>query len=170
MSKWSYTIKDSGSQEDPKKHMLYAPMYEPIWQGIRLSLSFKTYDSIRRAIGLCKAYIMRADDANEYVLRLLRVRNVFIALPVYSPHVTANQAELVQSYAQEVNELLEETDYKFVWDWDTARTQARHAYIHQRAMFDQMYRDLRDRARKKGKKTELRYFLSILDEVINEHS
>lgn len=172
MAKWTLNIIDSKyPKKDLNIHGLSSPCYEPIWQGVRLGLSFKGYKSVRRSVAICQAYLERAVEPYEYTRRLIRVRNLLNAIPVYDWRQKAGSVDIIQTATMGIEVLISQTDHIVKWDWDTARTQAPYMYRNSYSMFHIMYQELRERRRRtKGPKRALHYFLAILDEVIDENS
>lgn len=150
-------------------HGIHAVTYEPHWQGIRLSVSLKSMDSLRRTLGICKAYTTASVTDNEYKCRLFRVKNLLAAVKVYDIRCSVEKAEAIQDTIAEYGLMVAETDKHVIWDWHEARKQIPTMYNKARGLFDMMYAEFTLRATR-GKKKELRYFLAILNEVINGES
>lgn len=172
MAKWTLNIYDAlYPNENLNIHGYTASSYEPIWQGIRIGLSFKGYESVRRSVSICQAYIERAVEPRELVRRLIRVKLLVSAIPLYDRRQDAPSVDIIQTAMKGVDILIAQTDHVLEWDWNTARTQAPHMYRNTYPMFKIMYSNLMERrGRTRGPKRALHYFLAILDEVINENS
>ena len=169
MARWRIEVIDSAISDQLLDNYDYTVVaYEPAWQGIRLSLSFKGYESVRRSIIICQTYIDKAPTSGERVRRLVRVKLLVTAIPVYDWRQDGESADLIQATMMQCNDAIDEVDRYIKWDWNDARTQAYYMYSNAHGMFQLMRRQLRNRrTRTRGPKTALHYFLAILDEVIN---
>lgn len=165
--KWNLEVTDS-FHDIVLPHHSVAVTYSPEWQGLRLSVSFKSYESVRRTIGIGHAYIDAATTDNEHKCRLIRVRKLLNAIKTYSDEVDVPTAEIIWKHVDILTAILDGKDRDLIWDWHIARKQAFTMYQNVIGLFELMYTDLQIRSRRQGKKTELRYFLTILDEVISE--
>lgn len=172
MAKWTLNIIDSlYPEKDFNIHGLSSPCYEPIWQGVRLGLSFKGYESVRRSVTICQAYLERAVEPLEYTRRLIRVRNLLNAIPVYDWRQKPASVDIIQTATMGIEVLISQTDHIVEWDWNTARTQAPYMYRNSYSMFHIMHKDLKERTgRRQSPKRALHYFLAILNEVIDANS
>jgi hypothetical protein len=168
MAKWKLKIHDSLYPElDLNLHGITAPVYEPIWQGIRVSLSFKSFESTRRSVAVCQAYLDKAVEPLEFTRRLVRVRNLLGAIPLYDQRQDGDSVDVIQVAQTQFKKLIEDGSYYLEWDWNTARTQLPHMHANTYPMFKLMHQTLRHRAMRPGPKYALRYFLEMIDEVIN---
>lgn len=171
MAKWQVDVTDSGRDVDVSNHKYMVVTYEPSWHGIRLGLSFKSYEEVHKSIAMCQVYMDRAPSVDESLRRILRVRNLLIAIPVYDWRQQADSADLIQQTSLRLNALIDESDKHLVWDWNVARTQAYSMHTNAHGVFNLMHKQLRARRnRTSGPKVELHYFLDILNEVIDASS
>jgi len=171
MAKWTLNIYDSKYPDlDLNLHGITAPVYEPSWQGIRVSLSFKNFESTRRSVAICQAYLDRAVEEKEFTRRLVRVRNLLGAIPLYDYRQDGDSVDVIQVAQIQFKKLIENGSYYLEWDWNVARTQLPHMYTNTYPMFKLMYASLKDRVNRGGPKRSLHYFMKMIDEVIDDEA
>lgn len=162
-------------------HSIYACTYEPYWQRVRFTCAFKAADDCRASLARLEAYVLLTPRhlTHDIALKRWRVWNLLRSLALGAKDV--NQISyfervsvlLVLEYRKKVKEQLETDGYPFEYDWAVTRAgcnemwQTAEGSIFLMALRTHLrtYRKLRE-----GVKTELRYFLKILDETRPDES
>ena len=160
-------------------HHMWCVSYEPAWQALRLDLSFKALVETQRSITLLQAYINTSSRPN-FTKRIFRARNLINALPVgqanrigirhFDPtevrQIVLYRNHIIDLYNQEalVNPIL-------FWDWHDVRKALAAFVVSDVGTVITIYKKLyirRGYRMRRAKKPELRYFLKLILEALDQ--
>lgn len=171
-----FVAVDSAYSFDKLPHTMWCVSYEPIWQSLRLALSFKSLDETRESIARLEAYMGAAKE--DKTQRLFRVRNLMCAVPIGQTnkigirHFGPEQTEQVAVYRDHISDsykLMREVDPILLWDWHVVRLTTKIMVKRDIASPLAIFKNLtteRTYRQKYTKKPALTYFLTILKECL----
>ena len=153
-------------------------LYDIHWQIFRSRLSFKDRDLVESALGQLHGYVMSAKNLDERCLRLQRTLRLVNALKLgvtsrrtgisLYPYVVEDAVDdfraLLRPEYNEVKHLME----TMRWDWHMQRMAIKEKAVTDRAGMFRVAKTQYARARVAGPKVELRYFLMLLQEAIDD--
>ena len=151
-------------------HRRWAVTYEPLWQAIRAECYFKTLVEAKEAVTRLDAYVGAASDEDERARRLFRYKTILTAIPLGTTgqmgfqRIEYEAQDLIQAVRDRVEDQYSRSPLMTLWDWHTARLQAIAMWETDPRALWRLRAPLIRRARR-GTKTELSYFLSILEIV-----
>jgi len=173
-----FRVIDSHLNIQYNRHTVWSVSYEPTWQALRLSLSFKDHEKIRYSFIRLRAYLNTPIDT--YTERLFRIRNLVCALPVgqtsqmgisYFDNREIDQIVLYRDSISDLYLAVIQVEPLTFWDWHNVRLRLHSLWKTDPATSILIYRNLtgeRSFRMNRAPKRELRHFILLLKESIYE--
>jgi hypothetical protein len=167
-------VFDSGKQIELPEHRIFAVTYEPLWQMVRANCGFRNVDEAHSSLAKLEAYIGQAEGQEQSALRLYRAGNLLNALPIGQTAksgihlISLTVEDLVLPYRSDIAKRVVLIGRPSEWDWHTSRKQLRNLWKSEPKNLEAAYADLRKRAVRRDPKLELRYYMSMMEEVADE--
>lgn len=176
---FTFIARDTDTDKLLLNHEMRAITYEPVWQRLRIGLSFRSFEDCRASIISVVAYVQSTPggDAYERGCRLFRAMNLLNALPLGRVKqgmlkvIPKDREILIRQYRKEFRAQLEENGYPDCWDWAVVRRSCNNMASTEDGFnaLSAIHRNLQQRVKRKpGGKPELRYFMSILEEALHD--
>jgi hypothetical protein len=170
-----FRVWDSDTEEEYPEHDIAAVSYTPSWQLLRARCSFKSLETARVAVALLLMYTDRSPDEEERQWRVWRVANLLRAVPRGNPTaigihcVDPAVGHFLPTQTDRMLKLTAKVGKPTYWDWAITRRDAIATWQKVPTQFRDNCTRLRVyRVRGPNPKRELRHYMSICEEVMDE--
>jgi hypothetical protein len=160
-------------------HRIFSVSYEPKWQQLRSTLSFRTQDDALRAKAALDRYVLTSGSPYERQCNVWRALNFTNAGPIGQhspksiPMIPRDTEGLIVDCREALRILLEEVKKPEYWDWKTTHEalaeMVKHATL--RVWLVRHHNTLlsaRGNAFRRQAKPELYYYLNLIKGALNE--
>lgn len=173
-----FHVYDSFTGEEFPKHSMAAVSYSPLWQLVRLRCHFKTLDATRVAVATLDVYIGLSASKEERQYRAWRAANLLRAVPLATPssigihYVDREVGSYMPTQTERLFKLTQEVGLPTYWDWAVTRREVLSLWQKTPELFMHCIKQKRGlvaRRAHQGPKNELRYYLTICQDIMDEY-
>ena len=171
-----FHVYDSATQEEFPFHGIAAVSYLPSWQSLRMRCKFATLAQARVVVAMLDMYITRSPNEEERRWRAWRAANFLRAIPRASPSaigiriIDIDVGHYIPEHAERLRLLTVQLGKPTYWDWAVTRREAIQAWQHTPIEFRQVCKQIvQKRMQTNAPKLELRHYMAICNEVMDEY-
>ena len=172
----TFYVYDSETGEEFPEQKRYAVSYMPSWQILLARCEFGNIAEARASVALCDMYLMRSPTEGERQYRVWRVANLFRAVPRSNPTalgirvIDFEVGHYMPDQALRLLDLQHKVGLPIMWDWADTRKDALNIWQKSPNQLRKNRARLYSRGAAGPKpKRELRHYLAIIDEVMDEY-
>jgi hypothetical protein len=170
-----FEVTDSDTGDSFPDHGIAAVSYTASWQLLRQRCHFKTLADARIAVAILDMYIAQSPK-EELQYRVWRVGNLFRAVPRANPTVYGIRCmdpavgHYIPIHADRLLQLTIKVGKPVSWDWAVTRRDVLITWQKAPQEFRMSCHNLKLRTgRSRRPKSELRHYLSICEEIMDEY-
>jgi hypothetical protein len=171
-----FKVIDSGRDLELPEHRMFSVVYEPVWQKLRASGSFKSVDDAHRTIANINRYLIGKPEDKQY--RVWRAYSYMNSVPIGQPapsgllRVPKDAEDIIIGFRTQMATLIKEVGRPVMWDWNFTRGTLA-SLVSKPVEIDWLKKHFRNltaaranKARKQAK-IELHYYLDLVMEAID---